>query len=202
MIGKSGVYIEGTQVNGVKNRIAMQIIFNKESRVNTTPFLQELIEIMVGINVAQRNTSHIRAFTDCKSALAKVKDAITQGSFSAIHLPYGPLINAIKNKNPKHYKIEWIELHPEQKKKHAIWDENDYGIYNADTIASKTMYETRKALPTTTIVQANITDMLDAMIPTGAWLWKTNEGCTRNINTRIPPNTIITMYTHSIPEET
>lgn len=78
-VGKSGVYIE-TLANGIKNRIAMRMTFQGHTKINTIPFIQELIGILVGVNIAQRNTNSIRAFTDCKSALAKVKDAITAGS--------------------------------------------------------------------------------------------------------------------------
>lgn len=103
-IGKSGVYIEGTLTNGNKNRIAMRLTFREQTKISTTtPFLQELIGILVGVNIAQRYTNNVRAFTECKLALAKVKDAITIGSKSTSHLPYGSLISAIKRSSTSIY---------------------------------------------------------------------------------------------------
>ncbi len=105
-VGQSGIYIEGTQMNGVKNHIAMKLTFKKSKRFNTTPFLQELIGILVGINISYHQPNSVRAYADCKAALNKVRDRITPGSKSTLHLPYGPLLKSINNQKMGRYQIE------------------------------------------------------------------------------------------------
>ncbi len=105
-----------------------------------------------------------------------MQDAITAGTKSASHLSYGSIISAIKNSSTERYKIEWVESHPEKKKTHVAWNQQDNGIHRADVLASKSLYEIRKSLPDTNLTKGDIADILDAVIPTGTWIWKTNEG--------------------------
>ena len=175
-IGQSGIYIEGIQQSGAINQIAMKLTFREKTRINTTPFLQELIGIIVGINVSYHSSNRVKAYTDCRSAMNKVVGMLTPGSKSAIHLPYGPILGSITRENLNNYQIEWVESHPEKKKKNIKWNENDIGIYKADMLASKSMYEIRKGLPRATVITGDITEMLDAAIPANTWIWKSNEG--------------------------
>ena len=57
----------------------------------------------------------------------KVIGMITPGSKSAIHLPYGPILGSIDKEKLEKYQIEWIESHPEKKKKDIKWNESDVG---------------------------------------------------------------------------
>lgn len=98
----------------------MKLTFRKSTRINTTPFLQELIGIIVGINVSYHDSNKVRASTDCTSAINKVLGMITPGSKSAIHLPYGPILGSINNERLGKYRIEWVESHPEKKKRDMI----------------------------------------------------------------------------------
>ncbi len=53
---------------------------------------------------------------------------------------------------------------------------SDIGIYKADMMASRSMYEIRKELPKTTVITGGITEILEATIPNDTWIWKTDEG--------------------------
>lgn len=84
--------------------------------VSTTPFIHEVIAIIIGTNISHKTTTSVRAYTDCKSTLTKVKDMITPGLTSALHLSYGPILSAIKTMK-LHYQIEWIESTQKSKRK-------------------------------------------------------------------------------------
>ncbi len=128
--GKSPLYIKGNLKNGVKNRIAMQIEPQQKGAISSTPFLQELIGILAEFYISIHTNNCVMAYTDCKAALAKIKDALTPGSNSTLHLPYGPLIGVIGNDNKRKYQIDWIPSHPEKKKKkEEVWNMHDHGIY-------------------------------------------------------------------------
>ncbi len=52
-IGKTAIYIQGTFANGVKNRLALRLTFQQNNKINTTPFLQKLIGVVV-LNTATK----------------------------------------------------------------------------------------------------------------------------------------------------
>ncbi len=67
-MGKSGVYIEGTLTNGVMNSIAMRLTFNKNTLIPTTPFLHELIGILVvGANISGNTSTKVRTQTQIEN---------------------------------------------------------------------------------------------------------------------------------------
>lgn len=124
----------------------MKLKFQENTRFKTTSFLQELIGILVRINVSYNNSNKVIAYTDCKYAIAKLRDVIAPASNSVIHLPYGPILGSINHERLQKYQIIWVESHPERKKRAMVWDSNDLGIYKADMLASRTLYEIRREL--------------------------------------------------------
>lgn len=106
----------------------MQIEFQKKDTINTTTFLQELIGIDVGFHISKHTNNNVMAYTDCKSALAKVKHTLSTRSKSVLHLPYAQIIGAIKCGSKRNYQIEWTSSHPEKKKKTDPWTIHDHRI--------------------------------------------------------------------------
>ncbi len=148
----------------------MQIEPQKKGAISSTPFLQELIGILAGFYISMHTNNCVMAYTDCKAALAKVKDALTPGSNSTLHLPYGPLIGVIGNDNKRKYQIDWIASHPEKKKKKAEpWNMHDHGIYSANLVATDNISEIIEQLPTTTVMKANATEIINTLIPANTY---------------------------------
>jgi hypothetical protein len=154
----------------------MQIEFQKQDVISTTPFLQELIGIAVGFHLSKHTNNTVMAYTDCKAALAKVRDTLATGSKSILHLPYAPIIGAIKCGNKRNYQIEWTPSHPEKKKKIEPWTMHDHGIYRANLVATGSMKDIREQLPTTTIIKGSMAEILKNIVPTDTWIWSTTEG--------------------------
>jgi hypothetical protein len=93
-IGKTGIYIKGSLLNGSAGEIAIQLQYKSYANIYTTPFLQELIGIVVGkyVFTDQRRICH--AYTDCNSALARVQEILSGGAAFTLHLSYGPILNS------------------------------------------------------------------------------------------------------------
>jgi hypothetical protein len=117
--GRTGIYIKGTLLNGNIGQIGVQLQYKLHENIYTTPFLQELIGIIVG-NYVFHDQGHVcHAYTDCKSALTRVQDILYGGAASTLHLSYGSILNAISTNN-SNYSIQWTESHPENKKRNVI----------------------------------------------------------------------------------
>jgi hypothetical protein len=70
--GRTGIYINGSLLNGNTGQLAIQLQCKANDNIYTTPFLQELIGIVVGSFVFKDQHRTYHAYTDCKSALARV----------------------------------------------------------------------------------------------------------------------------------
>jgi hypothetical protein len=74
--GQSGIYLKGRLTNGNVGAIAIQLTYKPNEKIYTTPFLQELIGIVVGNRLFSGKQHKCHAYTDCTSALSRVQDVI------------------------------------------------------------------------------------------------------------------------------
>ena len=70
--GRSGIYLKGRLTNGNIGTMAVQLTYKPNEKIYTTPFLQELIGIIVGNRLFSGKQHDCQAYTDCTSALSRV----------------------------------------------------------------------------------------------------------------------------------
>ena len=142
---RTEIFLESTLLNGVTGSIAEQLTCKPSEKMYRTPFLQELIGIVLGHQLLQGTDYTCEAYTDCKSALIRVQNAFNGDVASTLHLFYGSILSAIKIRSiNNNYAVKWTQSHPERIKDSQTWSREDTGIQRAHIITSNDIGKLRK----------------------------------------------------------